>query len=91
MSDPKANQYSRCHWSQIPVPGELKSNPLTDTRNIACSIKVCERGAHHSGRFFLGFTPCRSIMRLWEFDRLRGIASAPFESINMASSSFLPR
>jgi hypothetical protein len=29
--------------------------------------------------FVLGFTLCGSIMRLWEFDRLGGIASAPLD------------
>ncbi|OBT93131.1 hypothetical protein VE01_09248 [Pseudogymnoascus verrucosus] len=30
-------------------------------------------------RFVLGFTLCGSVMRLWEFDRLGGIASSPFD------------
>lgn len=30
VSDPKANEDSKCHWSQILVPGELKSNPDLD-------------------------------------------------------------
>jgi hypothetical protein len=32
MSDPRANQDSRCHWSQVLVPRELKSN-LDDDRH----------------------------------------------------------
>jgi Fungal protein kinase len=30
MSDPKVSQDSRCHWSQVLVLGELKSNPDID-------------------------------------------------------------
>jgi Fungal protein kinase len=35
--------------------------------------------AQDTRRFVLGFTLCASIMRLWEFDRLGGIASSPFD------------
>lgn len=31
VDNPKAGKDSRCHWSQILVPGELKSNPAADT------------------------------------------------------------
>ncbi|KAK4095776.1 hypothetical protein N658DRAFT_570173 [Parathielavia hyrcaniae] len=30
VDDPSAGKDSRCHWSQILVPGELKSNPSAD-------------------------------------------------------------
>jgi hypothetical protein len=30
VNDPKAGKDSRCHWSQILVPGELKSNRSAD-------------------------------------------------------------
>ncbi|KAK4097754.1 hypothetical protein N658DRAFT_500058, partial [Parathielavia hyrcaniae] len=30
VDDPNAGKDSRCHWSQILVPGELKSNPSAD-------------------------------------------------------------
>jgi hypothetical protein len=30
MNNPKANEDSRCHWSQILIPEELKSNPAKD-------------------------------------------------------------
>ncbi|KAJ4307335.1 hypothetical protein N0V88_000718 [Collariella sp. IMI 366227] len=30
VNDPRARKDSRCHWSQILVPGELKSNPSAD-------------------------------------------------------------
>jgi hypothetical protein len=35
--------------------------------------------AQDSGRFVLGFTLCGSLMRLWTFDRLGGIASEQFD------------
>ncbi|RYP02126.1 hypothetical protein DL764_005961 [Monosporascus ibericus] len=31
VTDPEAGKDSHCHWSQILVPGELKSNPSADT------------------------------------------------------------
>lgn len=35
VNDPKAGKDSRCHWSQILVPGELKSNPSANTASKA--------------------------------------------------------
>ena len=35
VDDPGAGKDSRCHWSQILVPGELKSNPSTDIHSKA--------------------------------------------------------
>jgi hypothetical protein len=35
VNDPKAGKDSRCHWSQILIPGELKSNPSADTASKA--------------------------------------------------------
>ncbi|RYP27018.1 hypothetical protein DL768_011355 [Monosporascus sp. mg162] len=35
VSDPEAGKDSRRHWSQILVPGELKSNPPADTASKA--------------------------------------------------------
>jgi hypothetical protein len=83
MSDPKVNQDSRCHWSQILVPGELKSNPDVD-RHSKTWLDLARYArevltTQDTRRFVLGFTLCGSIMRLWEFDRLGGIASAPFD------------
>lgn len=83
MSDPRANENSRCHWSQILVPGELKSNP--DVEKHSTTWRDLGRyarevlAAQDTRRFVLGFTLCGSIMRLWEFDRLGGIASLPFD------------
>jgi hypothetical protein len=74
---------SRYHWSRILVPGELKSNPLADKASKAWlglgryARKVL--AAQDSRRFVLGFTLCGSLMRLWSFDRLGGIASEQFD------------
>lgn len=71
------------HWSQILIPGELKSNPSADTLSgtwLDLSRYVREIfAAQDNRRFVLGFTLCGSIMRLWEFDRMGGIASSPFD------------
>src|SRR5271155_221525 len=44
--------------------------------------------AQDSRRFVLGFTLCGSLMRLWEFDRLGGIASTRFD-INQEGLQFV--
>ncbi|KAF1362355.1 hypothetical protein EJ07DRAFT_163618 [Lizonia empirigonia] len=63
---------SKHHWSRILVPGELKSNALADKASKAW-LDLGRR------RFVLGFTLCGSLMRLWSFDRLGGIASEQFD------------
>ena len=79
----EAGKYSRCHWSQILVPGELKSNTSADIASKAWldlgeyARKVLT--AQDTHRFVLGFTICGSLMRIWEFDWLRGIASEQFD------------
>ncbi|CAI6091430.1 unnamed protein product [Clonostachys chloroleuca] len=74
---------SRYRWSHILVAGELKSNPKADTASIAwidLARYVREVfGAQENRRFVLGFTLCGSLMRVWEFDRLGGIASEQFD------------
>jgi hypothetical protein len=74
---------SRYRWSHILVAGELKSNPKADTQSIAwidLARYVREVfGAQETRRFVLGFTLCGSLMRVWEFDRLGGIASEQFD------------
>lgn len=71
------------NWSQVLVPGELKSDPSADTAlttwlDLAryASIVLSVQDAR---RFILGFTLCGSRMRLFQFDRLGGIASVPFD------------
>ncbi|EFY93980.1 Protein kinase-like protein [Metarhizium robertsii ARSEF 23] len=74
---------SRYRWSHILVAGELKSNPKADTASIAwidLARYVREVfGAQETRRFVLGFTLCGSLMRVWEFDRLGGVASEQFD------------
>jgi len=83
VDDPSAGVDSKCRWSQILVPGELKSNPLADTASKAwLDLGRYARevlAAQDSRRFVLSFTLCGSRMRLWEFDRLGGIASTRFD------------
>ncbi|OBS15090.1 hypothetical protein FPOA_14101 [Fusarium poae] len=82
VNDPQAGKDSRCHWSQILVPGELKSNPSADKASEAwLDLGRYARevlAAQDTRRFVLGFTICGSLMRVWVFDRLGGIASEQF-------------
>jgi hypothetical protein len=74
---------SKYRWSHILVAGELKSNPKADIASIAwidLARYVREVfGAQETRRFVLGFTLCGSLMRVWEFDRLGGVASEQFD------------
>lgn len=83
VSDSSAGKDSKCHWSQILVPGELKSNPSADTASKAwLDLGRYARevlATQDTRRFVLGFTLCGSLMRIWEFDRLGGIASERFD------------
>ena len=83
VNNPNAGKDSRCHWSQILVPGELKSNPSADIASKAwLDLGRYAREVHaaqDSRRFVLGFTLCGSLRRFWEFDRLGGIASEQFD------------
>lgn len=81
-----ASKGSRYRWSHILVPGELKSNPKADTASAAW-IDLARYArevfvAQATRRFILGFTLCGSRMRVWEFDRLGGIASESFDINN---------
>ncbi|KJZ68575.1 hypothetical protein HIM_12037 [Hirsutella minnesotensis 3608] len=73
----------RYRWSHILVAGELKSNPKADAASIAwIDLARYARevfAAQETRRFVLGFTLCGSLMRVWEFDRLGGIASEQFD------------
>ena len=92
VDDPSAGVNSKCHWSQILVPGELKCNPSADIASKAwLDIGRYVRevlAAQDSRRFILGFILCGSLMRLWEFDRLGGIASTQFD-INQEGLQFV--
>lgn len=92
VNDPEATTESRCRWSQILVAGELKSNQIKDNhsetwRDLARHVREVFT-AQDTRRFVQGFTLCGSIMRLWEFDRLGGIASSPF-NINKDGLQFV--
>ncbi|KAJ8071763.1 hypothetical protein OCU04_002079 [Sclerotinia nivalis] len=80
------------NWSQILVPGELKSNPAEDNHqstwlDLVKYVREVFR-AQDTRRFVLGFTICGSLMRLWRFDRLGGMASKSFD-INKDGQMFV--
>jgi hypothetical protein len=80
------------NWSRILVPGELKSNPNAD-RHTSTWLDLARYArevltAQDARRFVLGFTLYGSTMRLWEFDRLGGIASFPLD-INTEGLQFV--
>ncbi|KID78700.1 uncharacterized protein G6M90_00g027500 [Metarhizium brunneum] len=74
---------SRYRWAHILVVGELKNNPKADIASVAwIDLARYARevlAAQDTRRFVLGFTLCGSLMRIWEFDRLGGIASEQFD------------
>jgi len=83
VDDPDAGVDSKSRWSQILIPGELKSNPSADKASKTwLDLGRYARevfAAQDSRRYVLGFTLCGSLMRLWTFDRLGGIASQQFD------------
>lgn len=83
VSDTHAGKDTRCQWSEILVPGELKANPSADTASKAwLDLGRYTRevlAAQDTRRFVLGFTLCGSLMRVWVFDRLGGVASERFD------------
>ncbi|EGX87996.1 Protein kinase-like domain [Cordyceps militaris CM01] len=92
ISDPKADENARCHWSQIQIAGELKSNPSADTTAKAwLDIGRYARevlASQDTRRFVLAFTLCGPLMRIWVFDRLGGISSERF-NINEDGRQFV--
>ncbi|KAG6042678.1 hypothetical protein E4U39_005571 [Claviceps sp. Clav50 group G5] len=66
-------------WPQILVPAGLNCNPVADKTGEAwhdlamCAGKILL--AQATRRFVVGFTICGTLMRVWVFDRLGGIAS----------------
>jgi Fungal protein kinase len=79
-------------WSDILVTGELKSNSREDNHQTTWLDLIRYAREVFSGqdtrRFVLGFTLCGSLMRLWVFDRLGGVASQPFD-INKDGQMFV--
>jgi len=71
------------NWSDVLICGELKKNPNADTAPNAWRslVRYVSQvfATQDNRRFVLGFTICGSLMRVWEFDRLGGIASANFD------------
>ncbi|QSS58806.1 hypothetical protein I7I51_08235, partial [Histoplasma capsulatum] len=92
VDDINATESSRCHWSQILVPGELKNDKKYDRASSAwLDLGRYAREvltAQDSRRFILGFTLCGPSLRLWVFDRLGGIASESFD-INKKGLQFV--
>ncbi|OTA03380.1 hypothetical protein A9Z42_0038400 [Trichoderma parareesei] len=71
------------HWSHVRVVGEIKKSPHKDSRSGSwLDVARYARevlAAQDDRRFVLGFTLCGSLMRLWAFDCLGGIASKRFD------------
>ncbi|OJD16106.1 hypothetical protein AJ78_03686 [Emergomyces pasteurianus Ep9510] len=92
VDDLTATEDSKCHWSQILVPGELKNDPKYDRKSGAWfDLGRYARevlAAQDTRRFVLGFTLCGPFLRLWNFDRLGGIASEEF-NINQDGLRFV--
>ncbi|KAI0169185.1 hypothetical protein GGR52DRAFT_511052 [Hypoxylon sp. FL1284] len=91
VNDPTAKKSSRYHWTHILVPGELKSNASTDGSRTWLDIGRYARevlAAQDTRRFVLAFTLCGPLMRIWEFDRLGGVASEQFD-INQEGLRFV--
>ncbi|KAM0431370.1 hypothetical protein ACHAPT_005347 [Fusarium lateritium] len=90
-SNPESKD-SGYRWSDVLVAGELKSNPMADKAWMAwLDLARYARevlAAQDTRRFVLGFTLCGSLMRVWEFDRLGGIASEQFD-INKEDGALL--
>ncbi len=92
VNDTRGTDCVRYDWLRILVPGELKSNPNAD-RHTSTWLDLARYArevltAQDTRRFVTGFTLCGSTMRLWEFDRLGGIASSPFD-INKEGLHFI--
>ncbi|OJD21424.1 hypothetical protein ACJ73_07236 [Blastomyces percursus] len=92
VDDLTATEDSRCRWSQILVPGELNNDPKYDKKSGAWfDLGRYARevlSAQDTRRFVLGFTLCGPFLRLWNFDRLGGIASEEF-NINQDGLRFV--
>lgn len=85
-------QDGRYNWCQILVPGELNSKPTADNASEAwLDLATHAREvliAQPTRRFVLGFTLCGSVMRVWVFDRIGGIASQQID-INKEPVQFI--
>lgn len=79
-------------WSNMLVAGEVKGNPRADRASIAWVdlAKVVKEvfSSDDTRRFVFGFTLCGSLMRIWLFDRVGGMASELFD-INKNGQMFV--
>ncbi|KAI1825060.1 hypothetical protein F4861DRAFT_538322 [Xylaria intraflava] len=83
VDDIEASMGKTYDWSRILIPGELKKDPNDDIssfaqRDLARYVKEIFN-AQPTRRFVLAFTLCGTWLRLWEYDRLGGIASTKFD------------
>ncbi|EER38501.1 conserved hypothetical protein [Histoplasma capsulatum H143] len=89
---PLEGSITKCHWSQILVPGELKNDKKYDSSSsVWLDLGRYARevlAAQDSQCFILGFALCGLSLRLWVFDRLGGIASESFD-INKKGLQFV--
>jgi hypothetical protein len=81
-----------CGWSDILVPGELKSNKGEDSKFPTwCDLARYVRevyAAQDNRRFSYGFTLCGDMLRVWKFDRGAAYAAPPF-SVNQDGQKFV--
>lgn len=92
FNDGPSSEDPRCHWSQILVPGGIKQDPSHDEMEKAwLDLAMYARDVfalHYWRRFVLGFTLCGPFFRVWQYDRLGGIASERFD-INANGHQFV--
>ncbi|KAG6238245.1 hypothetical protein E4U24_007204 [Claviceps purpurea] len=78
------SENSTCSCARLLARGELRRDPMADeaqeTRLALARNAQDMLAAQSTRRFALGFTLCGSLMRVWLFDRLGGVAS---EQINI--------
>lgn len=83
IGDTDAGKWFRYYWSQILIPGVLKSDRVADgTSKTWLHLGRSARemlATNDTRRFVLGFTLCGPLMRIWPFYRLGGVASEPFD------------
>lgn len=70
-------------WNKILIVGELKSNESEDSNRSTCEdlARYAREvfSAQEDRCFVLGFTLCKTIMRIWQFDRLGAVGGEGFD------------
>lgn len=93
VREPNAGRLSFSPWSQCLVPGQIRSCPpdenaievsWLDFAVLAKKVFVSQS----TRRYVLAFTLFRSMMRVWQFDRLGGMVSEQF-GINKEGKLFV--